>query len=81
MTLQLRYQLEIDLTHHKIKKNGKRVELSSKEFALLVLLARRSGQVLSRTVISEQVWDMNFDNDSNIVDVAVKRLRDKIGNT
>ena len=53
--------------------------MSPKEFSLLSLFVRRQGQVLSRTVIAEQIWDMNFDSDTNIVDVAVKRLRDKIG--
>jgi len=70
--------LEIDLIKHKVKKQGKRIELSPKEFALLALFVRRQGQVLSRTVIAEQVWDMNFDTDTNLVDVSIKRLRDKI---
>lgn len=72
------FDLEIDLVKHKVRKKGKRVELSPKEFALLALFVRRQGQVLSRTVIAEQVWDMNFDTDTNLVDVSVKRLRDKI---
>jgi len=71
--------LEVDIIKHKVRRNTKRVELSPKEFSLLSLFVRRQGQVLSRTVIAEQVWDMNFDSDTNIVDVAVKRLRDKIG--
>jgi two-component system copper resistance phosphate regulon response regulator CusR len=70
--------LEIDLVKHKVKKKGKRIELSPKEFALLALFVRRQGQVLSRTVIAEQVWDMNFDTDTNLVDVSIKRLRDKV---
>jgi two-component system copper resistance phosphate regulon response regulator CusR len=53
------------------------LELTPKEFALLSLLARRAGEVLSRTLIAEQVWDMNFDSDSNVIDVAVRRLRGK----
>jgi two-component system, OmpR family, copper resistance phosphate regulon response regulator CusR len=51
--------------------------LTPKEFALLSLLARRAGEVLSRTLIAEQVWDMNFDSDTNVVDVAIRRLRSK----
>ncbi len=70
--------LEIDYTRHRVTRSGKRVELTTKEFDLLSLLARRSGEVLSRTLIAEQVWDMNFDSDTNIVDVAVRRLRRKM---
>ncbi len=67
--------LEIDLIRHKATRGGRRLELRPKEFALLSLFARRSGEALSRTFISEQVWDMNFDSDSNVVDVQVRRLR------
>ncbi len=70
--------LEIDLLRHKATRDGKRLDLTPKEFALLSLLARRTGEVLSRTLISEQVWDMNFDSDTNVVDVAVRRLRRKM---
>ena len=70
--------LEIDFTRHKVARSGKRIELTTKEFDLLSLLARRAGEVLSRTLIAEQVWDMNFDSDTNIVDVAVRRLRRKM---
>ena len=70
--------LEIDLTAHRISRNGKRLDLTPKEFALLSLLARRAGEVLSRTLIAEQIWDMNFDSDSNVVDVHVRRLRMKV---
>ncbi len=70
--------LELDLVQHKVTRGGKRIVLSPKEFSLLSLLLRRQGQVLSRTVIAEQVWDMNFDSDTNVVDVAVKRLRSKV---
>lgn len=70
--------LEIDLLRHKVLRAGARVDLTAKEFALLALLARRQGEVLSRTLIAEQVWDMNFDSDTNVVDVAVRRLRAKI---
>jgi two-component system copper resistance phosphate regulon response regulator CusR len=70
--------LEIDLLGHKAARGGKRLELTPKEFSLLALLARRAGEVLSRTLIAEQVWDMNFDSDSNVVDVQVRRLRSKV---
>jgi two-component system copper resistance phosphate regulon response regulator CusR len=55
-----------------------RIELTPKEFALLSLLMRRAGEVLSRTVLAAQVWDMNFDSDTNVVEVAIRRLRTKI---
>jgi two-component system copper resistance phosphate regulon response regulator CusR len=70
--------LEIDLPRHRAMRGGKRLDLTPKEFALLSLLARRIGEVLSRTLISEQVWDMNFDSDTNVVDVAIRRLRRKV---
>jgi two-component system copper resistance phosphate regulon response regulator CusR len=68
----------IDLRKQKVSRKGKRIDLTPKEFTLLSFLARHSGEVMSRTIISEKVWDMNFDSDTNIVDVALKRLRDKI---
>lgn len=70
--------LEIDLLRHKATRQNQRLDLTPKEFALLSLLTRRLGEVISRTVIAEQVWDMNFDSDTNIVDVAVRRLRSKV---
>ncbi len=70
--------LEIDLTAHKATRDGVRLDLSPKEFALLSLLVRRRGEVLSRTVIAEQIWDMNFDPSTNVVDVHVRRLRAKM---
>lgn len=70
--------LEVDLLRHKVLRAGARIDLTAKEFSLLALLARRQGEVLSRTLIAEQVWDMNFDSDTNVVDVAVRRLRAKI---
>jgi len=70
--------LEIDFLRQKAARSGKRLDLTPKEFALLSLLARRTGEVLSRTLIAEQVWDMNFDSDSNVVDVHVRRLRSKV---
>jgi two-component system copper resistance phosphate regulon response regulator CusR len=70
--------LRIDLHGLRAERGGQRLELAPKEFALLSLLARRQGEVLSRHIIAEQVWDMNFDSDSNVVDVAVRRLRRKV---
>ena len=70
--------LEIDLIRHKAVREGKPLDLAPKEFALLSLLVRRTGEVLSRTLIAEQVWDMNFDSETNVVDVAVRRLRRKV---
>jgi two-component system copper resistance phosphate regulon response regulator CusR len=70
--------LELDLVRHRATRGGQRLDLTPREFALLALLARRAGEVLSRTLIAEQVWDMNFDCDSNVVDVHVRRLRAKV---
>jgi two-component system copper resistance phosphate regulon response regulator CusR len=70
--------VEIDIVRHRALRRGRELNLSPKEFALLSLLVRRTGEVLSRTVIAEQVWDMNFDSDTNVVDVAVRRLRQKV---
>jgi len=70
--------LEIDLIRHKSVRAGVALDLAPKEFALLSLFIRRAGEVLSRTLIAEQVWDMNFDSDTNVVDVAVRRLRRKM---
>ena len=70
--------LEIDLLRQRATRAGQRLDLTSKEFLLLTLLARRAGEVLSRTLIAESVWDMNFDSDTNVVDVNVRRLRGKV---
>jgi len=70
--------LQIDVVRRKATRSGLRLELTPKEFALLTLLAQRGGEVLSRTLIAEQVWDMNFDSDTNVVDVHVRRLRSKV---
>ena len=70
--------MQIDLLKRKVKRAGQQIELTQKEFVLLSLLAQRSGDVLSRTMIAEQVWDMNFDSDTNVVDVAIRRLRSKV---
>jgi two-component system copper resistance phosphate regulon response regulator CusR len=70
--------LEIDLVRHRALRSGHRVDLTAKEFVLLSLLVRRADEVLSRTMIAEEVWDMNFDSDTNVVDVNVRRLRSKV---
>jgi two-component system copper resistance phosphate regulon response regulator CusR len=70
--------LEIDPVRHRATRGGQRIQLTAKEFALLSLLAERSGEVLSRTQIASLVWDIHFDSDSNVVEVAVRRLRAKI---
>ena len=70
--------LEIDLVRHRVTRAGVELTLAPKEFSLLSLLARRRGEVLSRTIIAEEVWDMNFEGDTNVVDVAIRRLRAKV---
>lgn len=70
--------LTIDFSRHKVTRKHTNIELSHKEFSLLELLARRQGEVLPRSLIASQVWDMNFDSDTNVIDVAIRRLRAKI---
>jgi two-component system copper resistance phosphate regulon response regulator CusR len=70
--------LEVDVVRLRAVRAGRRLDLTPKEFALLSLLARRAGDVLSRTLIAEQVWDMNFDSDTNVVDVHIRHLRSKL---
>ncbi len=70
--------LQLDLARHKASRGGRNLDLTPKEFLLLSLLVRRAGEVLSRTIIAERVWDMNFDSDTNVVDVHVRRLRSKV---
>jgi two-component system copper resistance phosphate regulon response regulator CusR len=70
--------LELDLARHRAVRAAHRLDLTPKEFLLLALLVRRTGEVLSRTLIAEQIWDMNFDSDTNVVDVHVRRLRSKV---
>jgi two-component system, OmpR family, copper resistance phosphate regulon response regulator CusR len=70
--------LRVDLLGGRAQRGTTRLELAPKEFALLSLLARRPGEVLSRQVIAEQVWDIHFESDSNVVDVAIRRLRRKV---
>ncbi len=73
-----RADLEIDFVRHRAARAGRKLDLTPKEFALLALLARRAGEVLTRTAIAEEVWDMNFDGGTNVVDVHVRRLRSKV---
>ena len=70
--------LELDLLRRRVTRAGTRIDLTAKEFALLELLLRRQGEVLPRSLIASQVWDMNFDSDTNVIEVAVRRLRAKI---
>jgi two-component system copper resistance phosphate regulon response regulator CusR len=70
--------LNIDLIKRKVDRGDMRIELTPKEFSLLVFLAKREGEVLSRTLLAECVWDINFESDTNVVDVAIRRLRQKI---
>ena len=70
--------LVVDLLRRRVSRGEQRIDLTAKEFALLSLLLRRKGEVLSRTLIAEQVWDMNFDSDTNVVEVAIRRLRAKV---
>ena len=70
--------LEIDPLKHRATRGGQRIDLSAKEFALLALLVQRAGEVLSRTQIASLVWDIHFDSETNVVDVAIRRLRAKI---
>ena len=62
----------------RAKRGGRRIDLTAKEFALLELLLRRQGEVLTRSLIVSQVWDMNFDSDTNVIEVAMRRLRAKM---
>jgi len=70
--------LEIDVLRRRVRRGATTIVLTSQEFALLHLLAQRQGQVLSRSIIASQVWDMNFDSDTNVIEVAVRRLRRKL---
>ena len=70
--------LEVDVARQRVSRSGRAIRLTAKEFALLALLGRREGEVLSRTLIAEQVWDLNFDSGTNVVEVLVRRLRAKI---
>lgn len=70
--------LKLNLLKHTAERGGKKLLLTAKEFMLLALMLRRTGEVLSRTIIAEQVWDIHFDSNTNIIDVAIKRLREKV---
>ncbi|MDD2924930.1 heavy metal response regulator transcription factor [Rhodoferax sp.] len=70
--------LELDLLRRRVTRAGQRIDLTAKEFALLELLLRRQGEVLARSLIASQVWDMNFDSDTNVIEVAMRRLRAKV---
>jgi two-component system copper resistance phosphate regulon response regulator CusR len=76
-TLQIA-DLKLDMMKRVATRNGQTITLTAKEYALLELLMRKEGQVLSRTTIASLVWDMNFDSDTNVIDVAIKRLRNKV---
>jgi len=70
--------LEVDLLKRRAMRSGKRIDLTAKEFSLLDLFLRRRGEVLPKALIASQVWDMNFDSDTNVIEVAIRRLRAKI---
>jgi two-component system copper resistance phosphate regulon response regulator CusR len=70
--------LELDPVRRRVTRAGHRIDLTPKEFALLELLMRRRGEVLPRSLIASLVWDMNFDSDTNVIDVAIRRLRSKV---
>ncbi|MGN8277763.1 heavy metal response regulator transcription factor [Pseudomonas sp. SMN5] len=70
--------LRLDLIRRRVERSGRRIDLTAKEFALLELLLRRQGEVLPKSLIASQVWDMNFDSDTNVIEVAIRRLRIKI---
>ena len=70
--------LRLDLIRRRVERHGQRIDLTAKEFALLELMLRRRGEVLPKSLIASQVWDMNFDSDTNVIEVAIRRLRLKI---
>ncbi|PQO99581.1 MULTISPECIES: heavy metal response regulator transcription factor [Pseudomonas] len=70
--------LRLDLIRRRVERKGQRIDLTAKEFALLEMLLRRQGEVLPKSLIASQVWDMNFDSDTNVIEVAIRRLRLKI---
>ncbi len=76
-TLQVA-DLEVDLLRRRVTRAGRRIDLTPKEFGLLELLLRRQGEVLPRSLIASLVWDMNFDSDTNVIEVAMRRLRAKV---
>ncbi|MDE2615662.1 MAG: heavy metal response regulator transcription factor [Burkholderiales bacterium] len=70
--------LELDLLRRRVTRGGRKIDLTAKEFGLLELLMRRRGEVLPRSLIASQVWDMNYDGDTNVIEVAMRRLRVKV---
>ncbi|ARP95237.1 winged helix-turn-helix domain-containing protein [Bordetella genomosp. 13] len=70
--------LELDLFRRRVSRNRKRIDLTAKEYSLLALMMRKRGEVLSRLVLAEQVWDMKFKSNTNVVEVAIRRLRSKV---
>jgi two-component system copper resistance phosphate regulon response regulator CusR len=70
--------LELDLVRRKAKRGGQTILLTAKEFSMLWLLMRRKGEILSRSLIASQVWDINFSSDTNVVDAAIRRVRAKV---
>ncbi|SPJ14556.1 DNA-binding response regulator in two-component regulatory system with CusS [Burkholderiales bacterium] len=70
--------LELNLTSRRVTRAGKRIGVTAKEFTLLEFIMRRQGEVLPRSLIASQVWDMNFDSDTNVIEVAMRRLRAKV---
>jgi two-component system copper resistance phosphate regulon response regulator CusR len=70
--------IKIDIAKHQVRREGQLLDLTPLEFKLLTLLARREGEVLSRTFILEHIWDINFDCSTNVVDVHIRRLRSKV---
>lgn len=71
-------ELEIDILRHKVLRAGKEITLSSKEFSILEFLLRHAGEVVTRTALTEHVWEHDFDSMSNVIDVHIARLRDKV---
>jgi two-component system, OmpR family, copper resistance phosphate regulon response regulator CusR len=76
-TLQIA-DLDVDVVRRRVTRGGRRIDLTAKEYTLLAFFVEHVGEVMSRTLIAEHVWDMNFDSDTNVVDVAVRRLRAKL---
>ncbi|MFT4837055.1 MAG: two-component system copper resistance phosphate regulon response regulator CusR [Psychromonas sp.] len=76
-TIQIE-NLQLDLLRRRVYRDSEAINLTAKEFSLLELLMQRKGEVLSRSLIASQVWDMNFDSDTNVIDVAIRRLRNKV---
>ncbi|MBC3362029.1 heavy metal response regulator transcription factor [Pseudomonas sp. SWRI154] len=70
--------LRLDLIRRRVERSGRRIDLTAKEFSLLEMLLRRQGEVLPKSLIASQVWDMNFDSDTNVIEVAIRRLRIKV---